>query len=483
MKKILAMMLSVLVLSGCGLFTGKIPASELEESNDYPLGTTVEETTATTKVATETIVETTVITEATTETAIEETTVITEATTETTFEETTVTTETTTEIPAETTVTTEATTIIEEQEEATDNAFNAAFLKAAIEGKDNIVISPLSLKFALNMAATGAGDGSATQSEMLALFGYEDIEKLKAESEQLAGELNRKDGSITLNNSYWVSDIAKKLNEDYVKTTEEVFSAEGFTADLTSESFVNDLNGWIEEKTNGMIKNMLGEPLQESARLVLVNTLYFKNEWLYKFYPWNTRKQEFYGNNGTETVEMMRRSMVDFEYGEGERLRSIAMPYRDGSVMNVYIPKNDDEQLGDILAEMSSAELERELNISREMNMVNVVIPKFECDYKESLVDILKTLGLNDAFDSEQADFSGISEEPLYISQIIQAAKIICDEEGTEASAATLEAMAAGCAEIIEQPIDFNVDRPFMYEIKSPSGETLFMGVIQSFKE
>ncbi|MDE7279411.1 MAG: serpin family protein, partial [Oscillospiraceae bacterium] len=72
------------------------------------------------------------------------------------------------------------------------------------------------------------------------------------------------------------------------------------------------------------------------------------------------------------------------------------------------------------------------------------------------------------------ADFSGMTNgELLVISEVIQAAKIICHEDGTEAAAATVVVFIEALA-----PIVLTVDRPFLYTIESPSGETLFMGVI-----
>lgn len=160
------------------------------------------------------------------------------------------------------------------------------------------------------------------------------------------------------------------------------------------------------------------------------------------------------------------------------------MPYRDGSVMNIYLPKDEDANIADIIKEMSLDKLTEELEAKREEKMVNIAMPKFECDYSGSLKEMLQLLGVNKAFDPYGAEFNSMTEdEQLYISKIIQAAKIICDEEGTEAAAATMAVMTDGCALIEEQPIDFIVDRPFMYEIKSPSGETLFMGVIQNFND
>ena len=97
---------------------------------------------------------------------------------------------------------------------------------------------------------------------------------------------------------------------------------------------------------------------------------------------------------------------------------------------------------------------------------------------------MLQLLGVNKAFDPLGAEFNATAEgEQLYISKIIQAAKIRCDEEGTEAAAVTMAEDGVGAMLMEEPPIEFIVDRPFMYEIKSPSGETLFMGVIQNFTE
>lgn len=367
--------------------------------------------------------------------------------------------------------------------EEISGCFNAAFLKEALKENDNFVVSPLSAKLALNMAAVGAGEGTATEQELLNLFGYGSINELKDDSKNLMAELDREDGTITVNNSVWVSDKLETLKEDYTQELSDVLSAESFNTDLTSADFVNSLNGWVNENTNGLIPQLLSQPLDESARLALVNTLYFNNEWQYKFESYATRDNEFYGNNGTETVPTMHNGELHLNYGEGNKLKSVTLPYRDGSVMNVYLPKNEDESIAEIISELTPTELTEELEMKREEKLVNIALPKFECDYSGSLIEMLKLLGVSEAFDPNNAQFGKISDEQLYISEVIQAARIICDEEGTEAAAATMVVAGDGCAIIEEIPIEFIADRPFMYEIKSESGETLFMGVIQNFTE
>lgn len=425
MKKVLAMLLSTSMLTGCGLFTGKIPEEKVEVIECY----------------------------ADTEMEVPEVTEFT---------------------PLEAMYTTD---------EISGN-FNAAFIKEALKSEDNVIVSPLSAKMIVNIAATGADENSVTQQELLNLFGYESVNEMKGDSKNLIDELNRENGTLTTSNSYWKSDKLAEINPDYAEQLEAVFRAESYNADLTSAEFVNNLNSWVNENTNGLIPKLLNEPLDSEARLVLVNTLYFNNEWLIKFKNYATHDKEFYGNKGTETVPTMHNGEIFLDYGEGNKFKSVTMPYTDGSVMNIYLPKNEDANIADIISEMSLDKLTEELDTKRTEKMINMAMPKFECDYSGSLKEMLQLLGVNKAFDPLGAEFNATADgEQLYISKIIQAAKIRCDEEGTEAAAVTMAEDGVGAMLVEEPPIEFIVDRPFMYEIKSPSGETLFMGVIQNFND
>lgn len=446
-----ALLISTAALAGCGQFTEETSQVYLEEASDI---TTFEAP----------------VSEATTSEATVSEAPISEVTTpETTASETVPATEF---IPVEAAYTTGE----------ISGSFDGAFLKETLKKNENFVISPLSAKLALNMAALGAEEN--TEKELLELFGYADSEALKAESKRLIEELDRDDGTLTVNNSVWVSDKLETLNESYSQELTDVMSAESFNADLTSQGFVNDLNGWVNENTNGLIPQLLSQPLDESARLALVNTLYFNNKWLHEFDSYSTYDADFYGVNGTKQVPTMHLGTTDFDYAEGKKLKSVVLPYKNGSKMKVYLPVSETESIADIIGEMSLEELSAELEASYTQQKVVLTLPKFECDYSGSLKEMLQLLGVSEAFDPDNARFGKISDEQLYISEVIQAAKIKCDEGGTEAAAATIVTVATTCA--VEDPIipiQFIVDRPFLYEIESPSGEPLFMGVIQSFTE
>lgn len=359
-------------------------------------------------------------------------------------------------------------------------SFNGAFLKEYLKEKDSFVISPLSAKLALSMAAAGADSGSATEKELLDLFGYSAKEDMLSDCGRITAELDSSK-TISTANSAWLSDRLKGLNDGYSDTLKDVFSAERFTENLSSEGFVKKLNKWVDKNTNGMIPKLLNSPLSEEARLALVNALYFKNEWVWKFDKQSTHDRDFNGKSGTVQVPTMY--MVEhLQYGEGKNFKSVTLPYRDGSYMRVYLPMDENAQIADLIAEMSIDELNAEFETLYEEKKVVLSMPKFECESGGSLLEMLERLGVREAFDPGAASFGGITDDKdasFCISKIIQAAKIICDEDGTEAAAATLVAMDGGAEPVEEELVEFIVDRPFMYEIKTASGETLFMGVMQ----
>ena len=98
-----------------------------------------------------------------------------------------------------------------------------------------------------------------------------------------------------------------------------------------------------------------------------------------------------------------------------------------------------------------------------------------ETEFK--LKPVLCALGAELAF-SDDADFSGIGEEPLKISEVVHKAFVEVNEEGTEAAAATAVGMAS-CAAVMPtpEPKVFKADHPFLFFIRDrKTNAVLFSG-------
>ena len=95
--------------------------------------------------------------------------------------------------------------------------------------------------------------------------------------------------------------------------------------------------------------------------------------------------------------------------------------------------------------------------------LYRIFVPKFKIEYSQSMNNMFKNLGMKEAFDVEKADFSNLSDEKIFISQILHKATIGVDEKGCEASAATSIAMAGMGAPQPAKELWFN--RPFAFAL------------------
>jgi len=111
---------------------------------------------------------------------------------------------------------------------------------------------------------------------------------------------------------------------------------------------------------------------------------------------------------------------------------------------------------------------------------VVVAMPKFKMTSKFSMADVLRTMGMTDAFTSD-ADFSGMTgRRDLFLSAVIHQAYVDVNEKGTEAAAATAIGIKA-TAMLPDQPPVFRADHPFLFLIRDKaSGGILFLGRVMN---
>ena len=107
---------------------------------------------------------------------------------------------------------------------------------------------------------------------------------------------------------------------------------------------------------------------------------------------------------------------------------------------------------------------------------VSLRLPKFRIDPKSvELKGVLQRAGMTAAF-SQAADFSGLTGTPAQaVDQVVHAAGIDVDEQGTVATAATGVKLRA---KSIEAPLpELAIDRPFVFAIvHRASGVPIFVG-------
>ncbi|XYI02757.1 serpin family protein [Sorangium sp. So ce1128] len=128
-------------------------------------------------------------------------------------------------------------------------------------------------------------------------------------------------------------------------------------------------------------------------------------------------------------------------------------------------------------ASLDGAALE-EIIASTQDRSVDITMPKFSFGSSTSLKQTLAGLGMEVAFDLDDADFSGIvADGGIGIQEVIHQAVINVDEAGTEAAAATAVILGVSGSGFFPEPAATVLDRPFFFFISDvPTGAILFAG-------
>ena len=351
--------------------------------------------------------------------------------------------------------------------------------------KQSPLVSPLSVALALSMTANGA-DGNTLAQFQEVLGGGVDLEELNAACAQYLSDYQGLLGSsqCRIANSLW-KDHSGGIYEDFVSKCRGYYSAQVYEAELSEPRIVDDLNGWVSDKTNKMIPQIIDQPFPEETACLLVNALYLKNSWLSEFDPLSTHTMDFHHAGGPDSqVEYLRKFDTQLSYLQGKGAQGVVLPYDDGRLAFVAILPDlypDSPDLGQWLNNLEGNSLSQLIINRGDALFLSFAMPKFSAEWKGNLEDILPELGLEDAFDVARADFSSLGDSPegYYISQVIHATKIEVNEKGTEAAAATVVEAEDGAA-APQEGVTLILDRPFLYGIVDLyTGVPLFLGTYE----
>lgn len=348
----------------------------------------------------------------------------------------------------------------------------------------NPVISPVSAYIALAM--TGDGAEGNTRQQFLDLLG-ENGEMTLLSKEMLQHLSNQDVGlKVQLADSVWIDDEFEVYRE-WLANVESVYDAQVYQTDLKTDAVKGAMNEWISKQTNGQIKEMVENPFDPDVRLVLFNTVYFNGIWETEFKAMDTWDDYFHiSRDELGKMPMMHQYGMHFDYLETLELEGCILPYENGAYAFVaLIPKDESLNIRLCLEKLNAEDMK--LMIEHKENcMMDLRLPKYEVEYGKQLNDVLKNMGLIDAFDGEAADFSKMGKtmtgRPICIDEVVQKAVIRVDERGTEAVAATKVVMSEESAmEPIEEPKKLYFNRPFFYMIMEMEQQIpLFMGIMDN---
>ncbi|XP_052473835.1 leukocyte elastase inhibitor [Carassius gibelio] len=382
--------------------------------------------------------------------------------------------------------------------------FSLNLFKNISEGNPskNVFYSPISISFALAMLSLGAKGNTAAQ--IFKVLGFTNppthcetpvtdvsMDQIHSGFNKLMSELNKPGAPYVLSLANRIyAEQSYRFVEKFLNDIKNYYEAKLEEVDfkMKSEAARVDINKWVEEKTQGKIKNLLPpRSIDASTKLVLVNAIYFKGNWEKKFPKEATSDGQFKLNKAqTKPVKMMNQK-AEFPLAFIPELNSqvLELPYIGKNLsMLIILPNEIQDQTTGLQKLEKALTYEKLMEWTKPSKMrqqeVEVSLPRFKMEESYDLKSLLISMGMEDVFDPQKVNLSGMSpNNDLVVSKVIHKAFVEVNEEGTEAAAATGVIIIRLSLPL--NPKTFTADHPFLFFIRhNPSNSILFYGRFDS---
>ena len=349
--------------------------------------------------------------------------------------------------------------------------FPMKFLKLE-NNEANMIYSPLSIKYGLNLLSAGA-DGD-TKKEIEEVLNGASITKYKDVEDKLSLA-----NAVFIRNSF----------DDYVDSSYKDNVVKQYDAEILFDDFTTTsaLDKWVDNKTFGLIKEM-GLNVSDRTQMVLSNALAIRMDWA-RIFNGTSFGKNFYLADGstmratTMTYDEIKTESVGYYVDDDVKMATIDLESLDDGTQLEFVavmPTKTDlktyvktADANDIIGKEKKKTLSSDTDAG-----VDLYIPKFGFEYQLDFIKDLNELGIEKAFSLEEANFSKMADLDkvrkdlgedmnMYVSDAIHKANIDFSEKGVKAAAVTSFAMevAATAIEPEKEPVKIEIDHPFLFMI------------------
>ncbi|MCR4813324.1 MAG: serpin family protein [Lachnospiraceae bacterium] len=356
---------------------------------------------------------------------------------------------------------------------------------------ENVLLSPVSIDFALGMTENGAAGNTLAQMEETVNGGISG-EKLNPIMKLLSERfMNAAEVKWNVANSVWFKNddqIQMKMKDDFLDQTVGYYDADVYLSPFDNRT-ISDINNWVSLETDGMITDVL-DSIDPNTIMYLINAISFDGEWATEYEEDKiTEDREFRNLDGSISKVTMLGSTESryFEIAGGE---GFIKPYKGLEYSFVGILPGEGETPESLIAKMNQSNTDFANAVKNAENTeVKVQMPEFSCDFETELSDTYKKMGMTEPFSETDADFSRMLESTdgslfeCWIGSIIHKTHIDVDRKGTKAAAVTVVEMRYKNAVSFDESKTIILNRPFVYAIvENETGLPVFLGCVNNME-
>ena len=364
--------------------------------------------------------------------------------------------------------------------------FQFDLFKQIAKGRErsNLLVSPYSVETAMTMTALGAsGSTFESMSQSLDLGdSSETVSKVGRLSNDLKS-LNAPDPGTSLKivNSL-IGEKSVKFDKGYVNSLKEKLQAPLSSLDFSAKDSVEKINNFVKENSGGKIASII-DKVDPSAKLYLINAIYFKSSWADKFDPQLTAEKSFHtADEQMVKVPTMVADRKHFKYFSNNEMQALRLHYKNGRYSMLFFLPAESSSLTELENNLSESSWQNWLERFNE-SPGKITLPRFKITDNLKLKSSLKAIGMSEPFDSLKADFSKMVEKDskteLFLSEVFHKTFIDVSEEGTEAAASTAAEASAKALHFSEPYFEMKLNRPFLFALHdAKTNRILFLGHI-----
>lgn len=351
--------------------------------------------------------------------------------------------------------------------------------KQTSDENENTIISPLGVTIDLSIFANAVDDES--YDEFLKLMKLDPATtraQMNDLCKRLVDELLVIDTQVDLKvaNSIWTNP-RYTVKDEFIDEVTAKYSAPVQSVDFADKSSEKIINGWVNNATGGLIKEIHKVNPGFITISKLCNALYFNGEWSYKFNRDQTTKRDFKNIDGTiSSVPMMKGTTNTYNIHDDDR-SVVAVPFGNGAYSMYFILPDEGQDFDKNIASLDFESWTR-YKQSFYNKSVTMVIPRFNIDCKVELMETLGEMGLK-RYQAAETTLPYMFLESIGLDYILatQFCSIKLEENGVESTVASVVETGQY---ILPAPLDeLILDRPFMFLIEEKStGAILFMGKV-----
>ena len=234
------------------------------------------------------------------------------------------------------------------------------------------------------------------------------VNLLQSDSIEELNEINYKILSVIKDVS--TIDLANAIMTKFTPLENFTKISEKYLAPIEPLLDANQVNNWWKNKTHGKIDKIL-EELDPSVELIILNEVYFKGIWISKFNERSTKKLPFYNYGSDEVIVDTMSQINHFYYYEDKKVQAIKLLFEQDYMSALIILPSEGTDINKYINGLSLSNTEyKQVIEGLKYEKVHLRLPKFKLKYSQNLNEILKDLGMYEAFSPTKADFTNLKK-------------------------------------------------------------------------